>query len=400
MNFGICTIISKNYISFARTLIESYLKHHPDGKAFVLVTDQLGNEIIPKNEKFNLIQLKDLQIPNVESLCFKYNITELNTAVKPFFMEYLLKKYQLGKLIYFDPDIYIFQNLKRIFDLLTENSIVLTPHLLSPIKEDNLRPSEQDILKAGAYNLGFIGLSNSAVAAKFLIWWKERLYKHCFIRLESGLFVDQKWVDLVPGMFDTTYILRDIIYNAAYWNLHERKITHKNGEFYVNGQILGFYHFSGFDISLKKISKHQTRHHFNQNPDLLKLFHFYKSNLEKNGFHMTINLKYSHDYFDNKIKIPPIVREIYKREISANTSFFKNPFVSHPPNSFFNWLTRPMTKSPKIPRLLHEIYNIRSDLKTKLPGGLKKNRKLLANWGLKSLAKEYGISHDFLKRLM
>ena len=34
---GACTIVSPNYLPYARTLVSSYLQHHPGDKFFVLV---------------------------------------------------------------------------------------------------------------------------------------------------------------------------------------------------------------------------------------------------------------------------------------------------------------------------------------------------------------------------
>src|SRR5205807_1871850 len=96
--------------------------------------------------------------------------------------------------------------------------------------------------------------------AAFLRWWEERLEDDCRIDVAHGLFTDQKWIDLVPGLFPSTAILRDPAYNVAFWNMHERQITREGDGYRVNGRPAAFFHISGFNPEKPGVvSKHQTR---------------------------------------------------------------------------------------------------------------------------------------------
>ena len=57
-----------------------------------------------------------------------------------------------------------------------------------------------------------------------LDWWGVRLERDCIVDPERGFFVDQRWIDLVPGMADDFYVLRDPGFNVAYWNLPTRTV--------------------------------------------------------------------------------------------------------------------------------------------------------------------------------
>ena len=35
-----------------------------------------------------------------------------------------------------------------------------------------------------------------------------KAHRDCVVDLNRGLFVDQKWMDLVPGLFDGVYVQR------------------------------------------------------------------------------------------------------------------------------------------------------------------------------------------------
>ena len=154
----ICTIVAKNYLAYARTLAESFHSYHPGGRVFVLVVDQPDGYFDPVHEPFTVVTCAGLGIANFDQMRFRYTVLELCTAVKPFLLEYLLDRYQLDHVIYLDPDIACYAPLSPLREALHTHQIVLTPHLLAPI-DDARHPSELEILQAGAYNLGCIGVA-------------------------------------------------------------------------------------------------------------------------------------------------------------------------------------------------------------------------------------------------
>ncbi len=306
------TIISKNYISSARVLIKSFLKYHPEVKTFVLLADKIDGYFEPEKEPFEVIEADSLGIKDFDAFSFKYNIVEFNTAVKPFFFEYLFSHYGYKKIIYLDPDIVVFRPLAEIFESLDGFSIILTPHILSPLPDDGRSPRDIDMLKVGCFNLGFIGLSQTKNTGQFLSWWKDRLYDKCLQAPLSGYAVDQIWPSLVPCFFDDYYILRSPGYNVAYWNLHERTITQKQREYFINKTPLYFFHFSGFDPgNLNKISKYQNRFELKDIPPLGELFEMYKDLLMREGYRESRLWPYHYGFFRNGSRISEIARGIY-----------------------------------------------------------------------------------------
>ena len=84
----ICTIIAKNYLAQARCLVESFLEHHPDGRAFVLLVDRPDGYYDPEQESFTTILAEDIGIPEFGVMTFRYTVLELSTAVKPFLINW------------------------------------------------------------------------------------------------------------------------------------------------------------------------------------------------------------------------------------------------------------------------------------------------------------------------
>lgn len=355
-----CTIVSRNHISFARVLARSFLDHHPDGQVFVLLVDRNEGRIDPAAEDFTLIEVESLgNVPDLNSFLFRYTILECNTAVKPFFLAYLFERYDLRNLIYFDPDILITHGLEELAELLDRFSIVLTPHLTEPIDDDAF-PGEQAIIQSGAYNLGFLGLRRTPTTERMLRWWQDRLYDRCVVRIEDGLFVDQKWIDLVPGMFKDVHILTHPGYNVAYWNLATRSISLNGGRPTVNGEPLIFFHFSGIEAdNLQRVSKHQDRFTLRGVGEAQDLFRDYRERLLAAGNRETRDWPYAFGSFDNGIAIPDVARRLY-HSLGSWRDRFGNPFRASGADSFYEWLNEPRPGGSRTPpyltRLLFHVY--------------------------------------------
>ncbi|MFC4304622.1 hypothetical protein ACFO1S_14425 [Cohnella boryungensis] len=387
--YTMCTIISMNYIAFARTLVKSFLEHHPTGKAFVLLADEADASLAEREEPFEWVGLHEIGLPEWPNLRFQYDVTEFNTAVKPFFLEYLLYKRGLESVVYLDPDTWITQRMDDFLRELPRHAIVLTPHLLSPLPDDRQKPEEVDLLRSGVYNLGFLALTRKDETLRMLKWWKARLTSYCVMDPAAGYHVDQRWMDMAPALFEGVHILKDKTYNVAYWNLHDRPVTLRNGSYEVAGSPLTFYHFSGMPADLSCISKHQTRHRWSSMPHLEQLFREYVAHLVANGYAETAGRRYAYGYFDNGIAIPALARRLY-RKLGALPAF-GNPFLTLTPHGYYSWLFSPTSITAPIPQLLKEIYETRVDLQRLFPAAYGEHRQSLMTWARQFAPLEYGI---------
>lgn len=304
----IYTIVSLNYLHSALTVRESFLRHNKDYDFIIFIADKIASLPI-----FNFIEEKisqgidirfidvlrnDFGDATIDDMLTRYTIIELNTAVKPYCIKYL---FNLGyqHAIYIDPDIYFYQPITLLDNLLEEYDVVITPHMVEPYPNDGKEQSLQTIMLAGIYNFGFIAVKNTENGNKLADFWKEQLFDKCYINFSQGLFTDQKWGDWFPSLFDKVYILKNRGYNAAYWNLHERVITKKDDIWYANDDKLVFYHFSGLDRNNPEpISKYQTRYTLSQRkPDLRVLFNDYIQELNKNNAELLAKTQYYYNYF-------------------------------------------------------------------------------------------------------
>ncbi len=280
------TICSRNFLAQAQLLHEGLRRHHPGIIFYLALCDEpqgVDLDALP----FEVVHLDELGIPKLEDMVDRYNITELNTAIKPFAFLALFHRHPGSTIVYFDPDIFIQSPLVELEVLLAEGAdCVLTPHLCEAAEFAEI--DEGKMLQFGIYNLGFCALRDTPGVRGVTAWWGRRLETQCVIDLASGLFVDQKWADLLPAFIGRTEILRHPGYNVAYWNLSQRTVRAPADEndagWSVNGEPLRFFHFSGAVVEKPRVfSRHSSQFRIEGLRDVAILFEDYCAELTRFG---------------------------------------------------------------------------------------------------------------------
>lgn len=366
---AVLTIVSGNYLPRARALCRSLEEHEPSVRRFVVIVDRPVSHVVGKDEPFEAIPVEDLDIPNFEGFMAQYTVIEANTAVKPYALLYLLARHEIDHLVYLDPDILVLRPLAEVWKALANASIVLTPHLREPFR-DNEHPTELGILRSGTYNLGFLAVRRTAEVTSLLEWWAEKCEHDCVVDTEGGLFVDQKWMDLVPGYLDGVSVLRDPGYNVAYWNLHEREISFHDGGGFANGSPLVFFHFSGYDPDRPwTLSKHQSRHHLASLPDVKELCDTYAGMVRAEERTPSSSHAYGFSTLQNGVPISPVIRRAVRHFRKAGI-----PFPSlHDADEFCRFLMTPnvAVSGAEISPFVHHLLGYRPDVAAAFPNARK-----------------------------
>lgn len=279
------TLCSINYLAQAKVLLDSFRATNPDWRFVLGLVDKNSSNIDLSFMNCEVIPLESVEIEGIEDMIAAYSIVEFITAVKPFYFSHLLKtQSEADKIVYFDPDIVVYQPLDDLEKKLDNYDIVLTPHFTKPIT-DKFLPTEKHIFNTGVFNLGFLAIKRSATAVEMLKWWESKLRHECILDLSRGLFVDQLWMTLVPAYFDNVLHDKYPGYNMAHWNLHERVLTSSANGYLVNGEPLVFFHFSHYNPGRpESIAAFHTRFSFVTRPDLVDLFSTYREALLANGY--------------------------------------------------------------------------------------------------------------------
>lgn len=347
------TIVAKNYSGLAAILGDSVLQNSTNTTFIVFIADEIDADFkVPHGEAIYIPAKTSLGI-NAETwdeMAFKYNLTEFCTAIKPYCFSYLMKAKDASQFMYVDPDILFFSNLQPIWDYLLTKDIIITPHIVTPEILYTGAIPETNILTTGIYNLGFIAVNKTETTLAFIAWWQNRLTDNCFADKAEGLFTDQKWVDFLPALFDSSKIeiSKNLGMNVAPWNFYERQFVIENNEWFVTNRITGrdkykliFVHFSGFnyqDIEAN-LSANKNILHLKLYDDVKPVMHLYSSIIKKSNIKAYFNYKYTYNYFANGKPILHFHRRLYRR-LLLDKYIKGNPFIAEDKTAFYNLLEK------------------------------------------------------------
>jgi hypothetical protein len=230
----------------------------------------------------------------------------------------------------------VFDSLAGLVAKLGEHAVVLTPHLLSPEQSERaILDNELSSLRHGAFNLGFLGVRNDDEGRAFAEWWSSRLIEHCYDDPDRGLFVDQKWVDLAPALFERVGILRDPGLNVASWNLSHRVVRiHQDGRITADDAPLRFMHFT----KLGPVGMAMTERYAGDDTDVYELWAWYRNAVAARD-DSGIPVDYWHyGSFEDGSPIPRAARRLFRdhRDIQER---FSDPFASGR-GSFQEWYAK------------------------------------------------------------
>ncbi len=319
------TCAAVNYLPKVRILCRSLRQHHPEAVIHVALADERPDWLDVSGEPFDhVIEIGELGIPDWKRWTFSHAIVELATAIKPFALLRLLDLPECRKVLYFDPDIVLFSRVDDILATLDTANLALTPHQTQP--EHGLEAiidNEVASLKHGIFNLGFIGVANTAEGRRFAGWWSERTRLLCRAEVPNGLFTDQKWINFAPVFFDGVAIVKSPRHNVATWNLTTRRMTGDfESGFAVDGEPLGFYHFTGFDSGAHKIMALKNAA---ASPPVAGLIAWYAREIEVAEHDPVSRWPWAFGHYSDGTPIVPAHRWLY-RERSDLQAAFPDPY--------------------------------------------------------------------------
>lgn len=331
------TSAAVNYLPKVRKLMDSVRRHHPEFETVLALADERGDAIDFYSEPLDrVIALDELDIADRRRWTYYHTIVELATAIKPYVLKALLAEPDVDRVIYFDPDMVLFSRLDDMLQALDESNLVLTPHLTRPeTSMEGVRDNEISALKHGVYNLGFLGVRPTPEGLRFADWWAQRIHHFCVADIPGGLFTDQRWIDLVPAFFDGVGILKSPRFNVATWNIPTRKVAGDlDAGFTVDGQPLGFYHFTGFDSGAHRA---MAAKYAQDNPSVAALIQWYAEETRFDGDEPAAAVPWAYGSYDNGQPIPAAHRRLYRARPDLQAAF-SDPFVAGSDGGVARWM--------------------------------------------------------------
>jgi glycosyltransferase involved in cell wall biosynthesis len=390
------TVVSCNYMAFARSVLQSVRAQHPEFALFICLVDEGEGLEFPEMEEFQVVRVRDMDLPNFVDMRLRYDVMELNTAVKPFFIDWVYAQTGVDKVIYFDPDLFLYSPLDEVLGPLDNgHSVVLTPHINRPIEDDGCSPSDHSMLQAGVFNLGFIATRRTDETRRFVQWWAKQLETAAISDISNNLFTDQRWCDLAPCFLPKLKVLHHSGHNVAYWNLDQRVVARSDdGRVTVNGERLVFFHFSGFHPrKVEEVSKHQTRFSWaNISATTKELMSAYAERLLDNGYETATKTAYSYNEIDG-LDIRPVMRQAYRAVYPRPHSFRS---ISEARARLAQLCLEPVDVTPgdggpAFSRLMIQIYKSRPDVQAAFPLASAEGAAGFRGWYNHSINREYNV---------
>lgn len=323
MKIAIYTSCALNYYAKAMALVQSARRNSPGATVTLCLCDSLPEGMDPVADGFARCWTPG-DLGYDEGWIFQHNIMELCTAVKGRALVELMKAEPDADLyVYLDPDVYIYNDLSLVADYLDGASIGLVPHILSVETTDiGVRLTEMSVTEHGIYNLGHLFVRPDANGRALADWWMQRLDRYCFDDREFGLFTDQRWMDLVPAVFDGVRILKQPNLDVASWNLAGRRLwmdkctdigpdgAGDERNFRVDDHPLLTYHFSGTGPSG---THRRIREIFDPaNGTIAEIERRYEKAIADNGQARLEHVPPAYDVFDDGTRIAAEMRKIYR----------------------------------------------------------------------------------------
>jgi hypothetical protein len=242
-----CTIITHSHLPYVFTLYKSIAKHNPSIVFNVFISD--------RNDIDNITQTKCIKFYGCHSLCSdgygkkiksKYQkeyMDEFRWSMKPVFINYLLERDGYNKVIYVDSDIYFFDDYEFLFNELDKYDVLLTPHWRGA--DPNIKPKNFNLaFTEGIYNAGFVAANQNGRDA--LNWWSMACEYACEKNRERALYVDQRYLNLLPVYFNNIGIVKHRGCNVALWNRDDCiRVLKNDGSILIDGKYpIVFIHFT------------------------------------------------------------------------------------------------------------------------------------------------------------
>jgi hypothetical protein len=266
-----CTVITHDYIPFAKALFQSIRKFDPVVECYAFVIDRDGSDIFSDFEILYSKSLSESQL--VRDFYSKYNNSNdaLRWSLKSVLMIHLLKTGKYDQVFFVDPDLYFYCDFKFLYEELGDRSFMLSPNwgCMHPEKSEIYF---QRLLTEGLYNAGFLGATAKALPT--LRWWAESCLRACERDKSHGLHDDQGYLNLFPILSPDSKILYHKGCNVAEWNRFEiSRSLDEQGNLILDGIYpVVFIHFSNLGYLVE------------HDPFLIPYLQIYEEELKKNGF--------------------------------------------------------------------------------------------------------------------
>ena len=340
---AICCVATRDYLPGLILLYRSVLRHQRlplyllavavDPEETRALTVALQAQVPQAAAGFiHIVSDRDVYGDALVQMRFYYDAFELAIAAKAGIHAWMLAHTEVQRWLYLDTDIVCHGPLQPMFAQLDAHSLLLTPHVSQPCAS----PAEDlQYLAAGAYNGGVIGVKRSATASAFAEWYVRVLEHLCLndlplpakdrVSQSGGLFVDQRWLDLVPAYFRDVAVATQRGFNLGHWNIGTDRLREQPGALYIADDPVTLLHLSGWmEDDPTRMSRYSAID-WSDSPVWQRLHADYRASL----LPLRAAFQYTYPYaaYPDGSTVPKAHRRAYLKHLLAGGARVPDPFL-------------------------------------------------------------------------
>jgi hypothetical protein len=236
-----CTYFDHNYLPRALLMLQSLRRVDPETPIFILALSDLCETVL---RRIALAGVTIIPLPSLEA-AFE-ELPRLKTertgvdyffTLTPFLPLHVFDTTDAQMATYIDADLYFYADPRPMVDSLGTASIAITPHRFSP---DHAADAQY-----GRFNVGWVTFKRSREGLACLGQYRDECVAWCHDRVEDGRYADQGYLDAWPDRYASLAIIEHKGVNVAPWNVDNYSLEERDGQIFVDGDLLIFYHFHG-----------------------------------------------------------------------------------------------------------------------------------------------------------
>lgn len=236
-----CTYFDLNYLPRGIAMIRSLQRQDSNAHVHVLCLDDKTYDVMQSlNKNISLIHIDELLTADQDFANSRQNRTKIEwyfTATSCLVNYIIEKNPEIKNIYYLDSDLYFFNNVESLLSESKGASAQIIEHRFSE--------QMQHLLAYGRFNVGWIGFSTTTEGLSLIRDYRNSCLAWCYDRLEEDKYGDQKYLDKWPEKFPSCVVSSHKGANVATWNISGRTLWKKDDNFYIDEDLLIFYHFQG-----------------------------------------------------------------------------------------------------------------------------------------------------------
>lgn len=228
-------------------MLRSLRAHDSVEPVWVLCLTREAEEIVyrlaPNNVEVVSLSEIEAHFPDLPPCRSNRSLIEYYFTLTPHIVQYVFDKApDAERVAYLDSDLFFFGPPAVVWRLADGAPAAIIPH--------NFQPAARHLEKYGTYNVGWVSFSRSNQGLACLDFWRTSCRDWCYDVPDRGRFADQGYLDRFAEFAPDLAVIEHKGCNLGPWNIGRGNIYEEDGQVFVDGDPLIFFHFTGFKKGL------------------------------------------------------------------------------------------------------------------------------------------------------